>query len=773
MLKEITKLKIIDNPYFGDTTLDIFVKEENVLSCIYGKNGSGKTSISNIIYDISRNSPPSSFLKLDNSPVTIENDESIFVFNEAYVDKNVRVTTDRDCMDAILLFGEAANIDDEIENNKRIIDEEEKHIEERHIELYDDSSSDKYIQKAYDNIKTFLQNNWAVRQQAIRKNKTKSPVNNSIITEIIDGTTQRKIGIVKSEYDNIFNSIKDFSEESQAIDEIKVQFCGISENELVDILNKAYDKRIANELSANLIDITNKRGFIKDLKEVLNGDDKLCPICLQPLSKEHKIHLLKAMEDAFDETIKNAIATIELIQLNPINVDLFLYSAICKEEVLKETNDLIVQYNEILAKYSNFLEHKKASIYESMNIAPFGLADKESEIRNRINSVNNSISQHNDIIRNYKENVEKLEKLNIELTIIEASSLVQNYKKLKEEKERLEQLNRESNKKIESAKSAIRNLNQKKKDYNLAKNEINKELAIIFSSKERLKLKEGEDPSQYYVYSKGKKIKLNKLSTGERNIIALCYFFEQLKSNCNINEYFRNKMMVVIDDPISSFDYENKLSVLSYLLKMIDMVLKGNESNKVIILSHERNIIYAINNEIGKIKKVTRKIIGKDIVNFNLCKNSNYEDLIREVYDFACSDPNDESFESKGNEIRKVLEAYATFNYKYGMDEFFSDEIILNRIKEKELRNYYKQTLQSLALNFASHTEQMTKQYPDITSFDMFSEEEQICHARNVLSFLFLIDRLHIERYFEQAQRVVIASWVEDAKAVIQDEDKN
>lgn len=229
------------------------------------------------------------------------------------------------------------------------------------------------------------------------------------------------------------------------------------------------------------------------------------------------------------------------------------------------------------------------------------------------------------------------------------------------------------------------------------------------------------------------------MSTGERNIIALCYFFEQLKTNSNVNEYFKQPILVVIDDPISSFDYENKLSVFSYVSKMVRMILGGNPQSKVIVMSHERNVVYSLNNELKGYAKVTRRIVNKSVVNFNPSKNSNYEDLIKEVYEFANSNPDDESFESKGNEIRKLLEAYSTFNYKYGIEELFTEEKILNRIADNDLRDYYRQSLNVLVLNFGSHTDQMTKQMPDADSFDAFSPEEQVAHAKRVF-ILFVSD---------------------------------
>lgn len=775
MLKDVVKMKVVGDPYFGDVVLDIFEKEKNVLSCIYGKNGSGKTSFSKIVKDIATLNPncASSFLKSDDSPTAIEESESVHVFNEKYIDENVRAVTDESTMAAILLFGKRGNIDDDIKKYEQTIEEERKQIKDRNIEEYDGSSSKKSIGKARDAIKDYLQKSWSIRQQSIKKSNGKSPVRDQIIDRVIDEKSGRKTKDVKAEYDPLLDSIKKLDENSETVQELSITFNNEDEAAVVELLNRSYDKKTISDLSMKIIEITNKKGLSDVLRKSLSDKDNICPICLQPLTDDHRDHLSNAINEAFDETIKEAIKKVDstLSSLNAIEADLLSYSSFCDEKSLKGIEQLVKEYNDIVGKYRELLKTKKNNIYESSSTATLGLKDKENSIRTEIDKLNDVVRKHNDIIANYNDNVKKLEALNIELSALEASSLIKSYKDLIKEKDEAETLNKRSNEKIELAESEINKLRQELKSFSVAKDEINKDLAIIFASKKRLRLKEGEDPSKYYVYSKGKKVKLANLSTGERNIIALCYFFEQLKTNSTINDYFKKPMLVVVDDPISSFDYENKLSVFAYVSKMIGMILEANAHSKVIVMSHERSVIYSLNNQLKGFAKVTRRIINKSIVNFNPGKNSNYEDLIKEVYEFANCNPDEEPFESKGNEIRKLLEAYSTFNYKYGVEELLTDEQLLKRITDDDLRNYYKQSLNVLVLNFSSHTEQMAKQFPYIDSFDAFSPEEQVKHAKGVLSYLYLIDKLHIERYLPNGEGQVIEGWINDVKNILKSDD--
>lgn len=46
---------------------------------------------------------------------------------------------------------------------------------------------------------------------------------------------------------------------------------------------------------------------------------------------------------------------------------------------------------------------------------------------------------------------------------------------------------------------------------------------------------------------------------------------------------YTKEALVVIDDPVSSFDLENKVGILSYLKSQLLKVLSGNKSSRVIL----------------------------------------------------------------------------------------------------------------------------------------------------------------------------------------------
>lgn len=91
----------------------------------------------------------------------------------------------------------------------------------------------------------------------------------------------------------------------------------------------------------------------------------------------------------------------------------------------------------------------------------------------------------------------------------------------------------------------------------IAVEEINESLGLIFFSKDRLQIK--SDVNGYTLLSNGKSVSPNNVSTGERNIIALCYFFASILNGKDEKSAYNSNYLFVIDDPISSFDHEIKL----------------------------------------------------------------------------------------------------------------------------------------------------------------------------------------------------------------------
>ena len=127
----------------------------------------------------------------------------------------------------------------------------------------------------------------------------------------------------------------------------------------------------------------------------------------------------------------------------------------------------------------------------------------------------------------------------------------------------------------------LKALEQKKSNVGLAIENINNALDYVFFSHGRLSIELKNN--KYYLKSNGKDVKPKNVSLGERNIIALCYFFTQILSNQDIGKLYQDEELVVIDDPISSFDFENKVGISSFLRYQTHKIIKGNSNGDAVV----------------------------------------------------------------------------------------------------------------------------------------------------------------------------------------------
>ncbi len=773
-MEKIEKLEIINDPYFGSTSLLLFPNGRNI-SVVYGKNGSGKTSISNGINEYLSNNPNYILKSITGNAIPVINRNRVFIFNEEYIDKKVKLSGD--AIGTIVLFGDTGDIETEIKRLEKNVEDEKDKINSRDVEKYnrkgDESCIDDYLKKIEQNLQT----NWASRQQKIRKGSRKSPVTNQLIEEIISTniTSKNKTDLITQFNDKLLLLDKAAQSEDRISDIVILENITFDEKELVRCLNESYEKREMSDLAKNLLISYEHYKCLEITKTVINADDDFCPVCLRPLDKSHTDILSRVIDEAFDDTVRNAKAGLDFFLLNKISIDLSKYEKYLEANKINKLKVLIDDYNRVITQYCELKELKLSKIYDSVNTPNLDIQQIRDSILDAINNANIYIGNINDAIDKNKENVEYLLSINKLIAAIEVnelSSIVKNLRK-KQQDDNLE--NRKSETKIEEYKSEILKLRAKEKDIHVAMNEINNELSIIFSSKNRLKLVPDATNTKYYVESNGHKVRLNKLSTGERNLIALIYFFEEMKHECKKDEYFRDEYFIVIDDPISSFDYENKLGVYSYLNKMIGMVFNGNVNSQMMILSHERDVIYYLIKMLdkhrlhngAKIQHVSLRINGRVVENFDYAKKADYTYLLNEAFQFASIEKVDSNFESKGNGLRKLVEMYATFNYKVGIEELFTKKEILSNITDEELRNFYSNSMFWMPLNADSHTQELALQYPNFDTFDLFSEEEQIKVAREILCYLYLIHENHITSHFNRKDVHVISNWVAKLKAEI------
>lgn len=778
----IKGLKIRDNStYFSEeTNIDLFwdeatpVNGRKYYSIVYGKNGSGKTTISDIFYNYKNKSKEYELLNFyDDSDTLVElPKESIFVFNEQFIDDFVKVSEDNDSLNAIVLLGKTVDIDTEIEKNKKIILSEEKKISDRNIQAYHEAKNSKCIEDSYNNIILQLKNTWAIREQKIRNLGNRAQVKEDIIKEMLS-LTKPKNGVkeLSNKLDELIAKINRATNNQNKIEPLMLS-CPLKSTEFYNsLLNTTFDKKTMSEFSIKVLNSIQSHNsiYLSQTKDVIKNDD-LCPLCFQNIKKEHKETIIQILDSLFDKTIEAEIEKlkrekVEIIDCSTINA----YIPFIDKEILDPFLNSIYDVNEIVSIINGAIDKKIGSIYEKGQTINAEIDKTLENYKYNLNAVNKAINNFNENIDNKNKNIEAAKILNKQISFYDLESLVNNYHLLLNEEKELSDANRESYEIIKKANEDIKKLNSQKSNFSIALDEINTSLKFIFGTSRKIQLKPTESGDKYYIYSKGRKIKYSKLSTGERNIIGLVYFYETLKEGCTESNYFSNQCLYIIDDPISSFDYDNKIGILSFLKKIFSEIISGNINSKIAVLTHELEVAGYISRTFDDLnlgnKKCSRELLNKTTKRMNPTKYTSYGSLLNEVFEFCDNeDKREELFIA--NTIRRLVEAYSYFNYNVKMDIFLTDPQYYSKINDNNCREYFKCRMSRLLMNEGSHAENVIRQVPDTLNFDLFGSDDVLQTAKDIICFLYLLDKVHIQQYLGSQNINKIQTWVNEIKNI-------
>lgn len=165
----------------------------------------------------------------------------------------------------------------------------------------------------------------------------------------------------------------------------------------------------------------------------------------------------------------------------------------------------------------------------------------------------------------------------------------------------------------------------------------------------------------------GQTIPPGRLSLGEQNILALCYFFVSKVSGGRLGDYGKSNQIILLDDPVSSFDYNNKYGVMQVLDYIASLIAGDKSESKMLVMTHDpvtaRELSNAIKYRVGGDKIKCCRIVDSQMgclesVKFD--RIDEYRNILHKMFDVATQ-------EGKGidllspNEVRRVWEAFLRF----------------------------------------------------------------------------------------------------------------
>ena len=254
----------------------------------------------------------------------------------------------------------------------------------------------------------------------------------------------------------------------------------------------------------------------------------------------------------------------------------------CKD-IVEEINREIFKIREIILKKINH-PYTPITDFESHLIDKLEQYELfRTKLQQEIETYNNAVKKIGTLKRNLTTD-------NAAIAHYEVSRDIELWRQALVDQKKADEALKESDERIKNLNDELNVLKSRKKNIKIAVSLINKSLRYVFFSKNRLEIKVEND--KYVLYAYGKAVKSNNVSVGERNIIALCYFFTELIMNQEAKDGYSKKLILVIDDPVSSFDFENKVGIMSLLKAKIADIIKSNPESQILVMTHDIQCLY-------------------------------------------------------------------------------------------------------------------------------------------------------------------------------------
>ena len=759
----------ITSEYFGqDRKLEgILARPFNI---VFGHNGSGKSTIADAFAVYSSGTQSENPHLRFNTELSDEERERIFVFNEKFIRKNVEVAGDG--LDAIVMLGDAGDLSREEAALKDSLTAAETKREDSEIAKQDSSAE---ADKIKNRIEKQLKDNYAVRGRDI-----KGQVNRITIRLEEDIFSKKEAAL---EYSG--DILKLSQEVKEATDRVKclVQGNSIEWNapsldtgelggKAKKLLSQKVEKPELDERDRYIVELMQSgHDFPKLSNEVILGKAAdFCPLCQQSIPHDHLATLeenlqriRKAMSGKVDEYKGELESLMEMCE--PFNIDLSGVGDHFADE-RNDVNKAVDALNRARVQLKCKIEERISTVFAPpVSFDASELDNTEAELGDAVERLQEKIKEYNEGRAKVKILRENLLEKNKCLAYLENKADIDAYMSVVEKRQNAENEEREALRSLSEIKDKLKGVHSKMEQTNIALDFINKCLSYIFFSNDRLKLEQKES-GKYSVMSKGHSVSPDRVSVGERNAIALAYYFASTFKGRSEDERFSIPSVYVIDDPISSLDQVNRVGIMTFLKDQFTNIINGNSASKILIMSHDLGTVEEIsalagwlagNNQAADIHECQYyELYDKKLNPVTDRHNNSYRRLIEYVFSYA--EGRVEGVvgnDSIGNQLRRVMESYSTFMYGIGVQRMLGERSVLENIPV-EYRDFYKRLAAMLVLNSESHASDPNMNY------NVYGPSDLRTLARHLLLFIRYTNKSHIECMLGPEKGRMIDEWGND-----------
>ncbi len=720
MIKRITLNKVTS--YQNETIL----KTDKKVNLLYGLNGSGKTTISNYLYEIQDH------CFSDCSVSGIDNETKILVYNQKFIQDNFYNSDE--LKGIFTLSKENKEVEEEIKkltNEKSKLEEKKKNLKENELP------------KTVNNIKL----NRETSEKTIWNIKTKYGVEEKIFDYCLSGLKGTKsklfeyISAIKKVDKKPEKSLEILEEEAKPLQdkntqsylklgEIKFDSKDIETNELLSKVIVG-NQNLAISMLINKLENTDwVRQGLSFLPEVID-DEEQCPFCQQ---KTITKKLYQEIKEYFDESYQRDIESLKQIlkSYSELKASLPSIELYTKHSIFQDKKEsLETLYSKLISIIDLNIQKVENKIKTPSSGVGLETVDTIlTELNELINNANDEIDKHNIKLKNRKEELNKIKEYFWKIQRYEYSQTLDRYlkdkNKYEEEKKQIESDIIVIQKQIDDINTKLEEEQDKTVNIDKAINSINdglKELGLIGFSivkyeDNKYKLKRThKDMNQTFP----------SLSEGEKMIISFLYFVEQCKGKMDTTET-TSKKIVVIDDPMSSLSH---LFVFN-IAQLIKREFFNGSYTQIFVLTHSLYFFYELTDTNHKRRKEHQKLFRvQKNMDSSFIEEMKYEE-IQNDYQAYWMIINDENQHPAiiANAMRNIIEYFVNFVEKNDFNNVFQ-EPELKQDKYISFNRYMNRESHSLGQNIFDYKEFDYRVFKDGLKY-IFDELNYVEHYKKM-----------------------------------------
>ncbi len=664
-------------------------KDLNSINFIYGANGSGKTTTSSFLKNLAENITPED--KFANSEIKWHNGESlkIEVYNKQFKEEQFRNSQ----VKGIFTLGKKTNENlENIKSKKESINKwNEKKIKNEKI-LQDLTQEKKEKEKDFTDScwEKLYKKNEEDFKETLEGFKRKEKFKEKIL-EKFKNNEHNESEIVRLE--ELKENIRIVFSKNQT--KLVPLECNLTDFDSVEN-HSIWEQKIVGSGDVAIADLIKKlsnEDWVAQGREYLSKDGNACPFCQQEtITEEFKKQLESYFDTNYQESTETIKEKIEDYASRIAKVLERLDEIVETEQKNQQAKLKIESFKRIIETLRSKINGNWQKMHDkskemSRSFKLESTKNEIKEIRDLIETANQQITNHNEIIKDIENQKEICVEQTWKFLVNEFKSDIQEYNKkhcgLEKGIKKFENEIRELEKNMVSIKPIVNEINALLKGYGFT----NFSLACT------------EDEKSYRIQRENGQLVGETLSEGEVTFITFLYYYHLTKGSLKENDISKNKVLV-IDDPISSLD-SNILFIVSVLVKdlMKETTKEKTNIKQVIILTHNtyfyKEITLKYDLKHYKDKHDKRKysfwIIKKDN---NVSKIEKFEeDPIKNSYELLWQEvrqakkDNNISWVSLQNVMRRIIEYYfrilGGFKHNDSLSEYFEN------IEEKRVCNSF------------------------------------------------------------------------------------